>query len=54
MDDAAELLGDELARNAQMYLGHGGHILTFVSWISPYPEYKQHFGIRLTDLHLAH
>lgn len=31
MDDASELLGDELARNAQMYLGHGGHILTFVS-----------------------
>lgn len=29
MDDAAELVGDELARNAQMYLGHGGHILTF-------------------------
>ncbi|KAK3615416.1 hypothetical protein LTR56_026603 [Elasticomyces elasticus] len=29
MDDAAALLGDELARNSQMYLGHGGHILTF-------------------------
>ncbi|KAI6791152.1 putative salicylate hydroxylase [Hortaea werneckii] len=29
MDDAAKLMGDELARNAQMYLGHGGHILTF-------------------------
>ncbi|KAF2766321.1 FAD/NAD(P)-binding domain-containing protein [Teratosphaeria nubilosa] len=29
MADAAKLLGDELARNAQMYVGHGGHILTF-------------------------
>jgi len=29
MADAASLLGDELARNSQMYLGHGGHILTF-------------------------
>lgn len=29
MDQAAELLGDELARNSQMYFGHGGHILTF-------------------------
>lgn len=29
MDDAANLMGDELARNAQMYFGHGGHILTF-------------------------
>lgn len=29
MDDAANLMGDELARNAQMYMGHGGHILTF-------------------------
>jgi salicylate hydroxylase len=29
MDKAAAALGDELARNAQMYLGRGGHILTF-------------------------
>lgn len=29
MTSAADLLGDELARNAQMYFGHGGHILTF-------------------------
>lgn len=29
MDKAATLLGDELARNSQMYLGRGGHILTF-------------------------
>ncbi|TKA68848.1 hypothetical protein B0A55_07310 [Friedmanniomyces simplex] len=29
MVDAAALLGDELGRNSQMYLGHGGHILTF-------------------------
>nr|POF15288.1 6-methylsalicylic acid decarboxylase ata [Quercus suber] len=29
MEDAADLLGDELARNAQMYLGRGAHILTF-------------------------
>lgn len=29
MDAAANVLGDELARNSQMYLGHGGHILTF-------------------------
>lgn len=29
MDKAAELLGDELARNSQMYLGKDGHILTF-------------------------
>ncbi|KAL1303160.1 hypothetical protein AAFC00_006587 [Neodothiora populina] len=29
MDKAAKLLGDELARNSQMYLGKGGHILTF-------------------------
>lgn len=28
MDQAAELLGDELARNAQMYFGHGGHVTT--------------------------
>lgn len=29
MEDAANLMGDELARNSQMYFGHGGHILTF-------------------------
>jgi salicylate hydroxylase len=29
MDDAAALMGDELARNSQMFFGHGGHILTF-------------------------
>lgn len=29
MDKAAELLGDELARNSQMYLGYHGHVLTF-------------------------
>ncbi|KAK5114292.1 hypothetical protein LTR62_002543 [Meristemomyces frigidus] len=29
MDEAAALLGDEVARNSQMYLGRGGHILTF-------------------------
>ena len=29
MDDAAALMGDELARNSQMYCGQGGHILTF-------------------------
>ena len=29
MDQAAKLMGDELARNSQMYLGKGGHILTF-------------------------
>lgn len=29
MEEAAELMGDELARNSQMYFGHGGHILTF-------------------------
>jgi len=29
MNKAAELLGDERARNAQMYLGYNGHILTF-------------------------
>lgn len=29
MSSAASLLGDRLARNAQMYLGLGGHILTF-------------------------
>ena len=29
MEKAAKALGDELARNSQMYLGQGGHILTF-------------------------
>lgn len=29
MEDAAKLMGDELARNSQMYLGRGAHILTF-------------------------
>jgi len=29
MEQAAELLGDELAKNSQMYLGNGGHVLTF-------------------------
>jgi salicylate hydroxylase len=29
MDKAVELLGDELARNAQMYFGYDGHVLTF-------------------------
>ena len=29
MEKAAKLLGDERARNAQMYLGYDGHILTF-------------------------
>ena len=29
MDRAAALLGDELAKNNNMYLGHHGHILTF-------------------------
>lgn len=29
MEKAAEALGDELARNSQMYLGRHGHILTF-------------------------
>ena len=29
MEEAAALMGDELARNSQMYFGHGGHILTF-------------------------
>ena len=29
MEKAVGLLGDELARNAQMYLGYHGHILTF-------------------------
>ena len=26
---AVTLLGDELARNSQMYMGYGGHVLTF-------------------------
>ncbi|TDH67011.1 hypothetical protein CCR75_000052 [Bremia lactucae] len=29
MDKAAALLGDELARNSQMYFGYHGHIVTF-------------------------
>ncbi|KAK4612055.1 6-methylsalicylic acid decarboxylase atA [Fulvia fulva] len=29
MEEAAGVLGDELARNSQIYVGHGGHILTF-------------------------
>jgi salicylate hydroxylase len=29
MEKAVGLLGDELARNSQMYLGHHGHMLTF-------------------------
>ena len=29
MDDAAKLMGDDLARNSQMFLGKNGHILTF-------------------------
>lgn len=29
MDKAVNLLGDELARNSQMYCGYGGHVLTF-------------------------
>ncbi|KAI9810361.1 MAG: hypothetical protein M1827_006328 [Pycnora praestabilis] len=29
MEKAVELLGDELARNSQMFLGHHGHVLTF-------------------------
>lgn len=28
VDTAAAAIGDELARNAQMYLGHHGHLLT--------------------------
>lgn len=30
MDEAVSLLGEEMAKNAQMYLGRHGHILTFV------------------------
>ncbi|EON68907.1 hypothetical protein W97_08165 [Coniosporium apollinis CBS 100218] len=29
MEKAAELLGDELARNGQLYMGQHGHVLTF-------------------------
>lgn len=29
MHEAAALLGDELARNSQLYMGHHGHLLTF-------------------------
>jgi salicylate hydroxylase len=29
MDKAVGLLGDEVARNSQMYFGHHGHMLTF-------------------------
>ncbi|PQE03389.1 mannitol 1-phosphate dehydrogenase protein [Rutstroemia sp. NJR-2017a BBW] len=29
MEKAVEVVGDELARNSQMYLGHHGHIVTF-------------------------
>ncbi|PNS21338.1 hypothetical protein CAC42_1117 [Sphaceloma murrayae] len=29
MDEAAALLGDEIARNSQMFFAHNGHILTF-------------------------
>jgi salicylate hydroxylase len=29
MEKAVEAIGDELARNSQMYLGRHGHILTF-------------------------
>jgi salicylate hydroxylase len=29
MDQAVELLGEEYAKNSQMYLGLGGHVLTF-------------------------
>ncbi|KAG6623622.1 mannitol 1-phosphate dehydrogenase [Phytophthora cinnamomi] len=29
MDKAAALLGDEMARNSQMYFGYHGHVLTF-------------------------
>lgn len=29
MEAAVRLLGEELARNSQMYLGEGGHVLTF-------------------------
>lgn len=29
MDAAVDALGDELAKNSQMYMGHHGHVLTF-------------------------
>lgn len=29
MDEAVDALGDELARNSQVYMGHQGHVLTF-------------------------
>ncbi|KAF2641614.1 mannitol 1-phosphate dehydrogenase [Massarina eburnea CBS 473.64] len=29
MDQAVETLGDEVARNSQMFFGYGGHLLTF-------------------------
>jgi salicylate hydroxylase len=29
MDDAVDLLGEEVARNSQMFLGYHGHLLTF-------------------------
>ncbi|KAF2155146.1 FAD/NAD(P)-binding domain-containing protein [Myriangium duriaei CBS 260.36] len=29
MDQAAELMGDDIARNSHMFLGKGGHVLTF-------------------------
>jgi salicylate hydroxylase len=29
MEEAVKLLGDEVARNSQMYLGYHGHLLTF-------------------------
>lgn len=29
MDEAVELLGEEVARNSQMFLGYHGHVLTF-------------------------
>ena len=29
MDDAVDLLGEEVAKNSQMFLGYNGHLLTF-------------------------
>jgi salicylate hydroxylase len=29
MEKAVKVIGDELARNSQMYMGHHGHLLTF-------------------------
>lgn len=29
MDEAVETLGDEVARNSQMFFGYHGHVLTF-------------------------